>query len=117
MVAYSSLGRIGSMKAPLIILAFMLAGCGHSASRYVWPSQAEVGVDYDANLGTHCGAMNFEMNGSWWHFVGDPYVLDWPEPWDDGSLRLFDESHGVYSSSRGALLPFEKGGSPPGMCM
>ena len=105
------------MKIALILLVLGVTACGQMATGYVWPSQAAVGVEYEAHMPTHCGARDFEMNGSWWHFVGNPDVTNWPDPYDKGTFWLIDESHGAYRGSRGVELPVEKGGTPPNTCL
>jgi hypothetical protein len=79
----------------------------------------QVGVPYQYRLYTHCGLRPVELEGTTWTVMGvlsDGNANPPPgfgNPFDDGTLWLFDPDHAVFQSSQGAERELTRGGLPP----
>ena len=72
---------------------------------------AEIGVRYDYNAGTHCALDRLRINGETWVPVGGPIAREdnnFAFNIDQGSVVLTDADHGTYTAEAGFDVPIER---------
>jgi len=76
----------------------------------------EVGVRYPLQLAAFCGggSVRASFNGEVWTATfADVYAAGLGRQWDDGSVVMSDDSHAVYTTSRGDTIPLTAVHPPP----